>query len=192
MLLYNYTPFRDFLSRYYQSTKMNFTFNFSFFVFYFFLLNRVILGEPRLLYPLEDHIGACTVNVYKGGDNHFWHFDESPFSVTLMLQTPEQGGEFEAISSVRTGIREVSPASLLGNIPSTTRLTEKDDPAPPGTQTLPFDVGTLSVFAGRETLHRVKKVVGTRRRLVAVMCFSDKPGVRNSEETRLRFWGRAK
>ena len=51
-----------------------------------------------------DEIGACTVNVYNEGDAHFWHFDESAYSVTLMLQTSEEGGgEFFAVPNARSG-----------------------------------------------------------------------------------------
>ena len=51
--------------------------------------------------------------------------------------------------------------------------------------------GTLNVFAGRNTLHRVSKVRGTRSRYVAVYSYYDRPGVMFSDEERRGFYGRS-
>ena len=42
-----------------------------------------------------------------------------------------------------------------------------------------FDIepGSLVIFRGLDSLHRVTPVEGTRRRLAAVMCFEQSPGV---------------
>ena len=64
-------------------------------------LSRVVFGEAGKLHRLADPLGACTVNVYREGDQHFWHFDESPFSVTLSLQAPNAGGVFNAVANTR-------------------------------------------------------------------------------------------
>jgi hypothetical protein len=42
------------------------------------------------------------------------------------------------------------------------------------------------------SLHRVTEVRGRRQRLVAVLCFADAPGVTNSDEVRMLFWGRTR
>ena len=34
---------------------------------------------------------------------HAWHFDESPFSTTIMLQTAQEGGHFEHTLPIRGG-----------------------------------------------------------------------------------------
>ena len=34
---------------------------------------------------------------------HAWHFDESPFSTTIMLQTAREGGHFEHTLPIRGG-----------------------------------------------------------------------------------------
>ena len=56
---------------------------------------------------------------------------------------------------------------------------------------LDFPAGTLSIFRGRQSLHRVSPVQGQEDRLVAVLCFSEEEGFVNTEETRRRFWGRS-
>ena len=32
------------------------------------------------------HQGAASINIFRPGTGHNWHFDESAFSVTLMIQ----------------------------------------------------------------------------------------------------------
>jgi hypothetical protein len=50
-----------------------------------------VLGHESF-YRSADPLGAVSVNVFEPGAGHAWHFDESLFSVTLMLQTAERGG----------------------------------------------------------------------------------------------------
>ena len=54
----------------------------------------------------------------------------------------------------------------------------------------PFEPGTLFLFAGRYSLHRVTSLGGKRLRLVAVLCYESEPGITNSDEVRKLFWGR--
>jgi hypothetical protein len=55
----------------------------------------------------------------------------------------------------------------------------------------PLAAGTLNVFKGRNTLHRISPVRGTRKRLVAVFSYYERPGVIFSREERIGFYGRA-
>ena len=58
--------------------------------------------------------------------------------------------------------------------------------------TAEFPPGTLQIFEGWRSLHRVRPIspTSTRDRLVAVMCFAAEPGVRNSADVQRMFWGR--
>jgi hypothetical protein len=51
--------------------------------------------------------------------------------------------------------------------------------------------GTLNVFAGKNTAHRVTPVRGARSRVVAVFSYYDNPGVTFSSAERIGFYGRA-
>ena len=53
-----------------------------------------------------------------------------------------------------------------------------------------FTPGTLLIFGGQKTIHRVTEVKGTRPRLVPVLCYSVVPDLKNSDEVRKLFWGR--
>jgi len=47
-----------------------------------------VLGKSTF-HRFADPFGACSVNVFVEGGEHGWHFDESEYTVTLMLQAPE-------------------------------------------------------------------------------------------------------
>ena len=50
--------------------------------------------------------------------------------------------------------------------------------------------GTLLIFGDRQTLHRVTRVIGARPRLVPVLTYTERQGLKNSETVRKLFWGR--
>ena len=137
-----------------------------------------VLGKNPF-YRFSDPFGACSVNVFVEGGRHGWHFDESEYTVTLMLQAPESGGEFEYVPLIRGLENETGIVSdvLNGDRQKVVKL--------------PFTPGTLLIFGGRQTLHRVTQVSGRRPRLVPVICYSESPGMQNSEAVRRLFWGRA-
>ena len=59
-------------------------------------------------------------------------------------------------------------------------LVERDDPSP----------GTLTVFAGTNTAHRVTAVGGGRDRIVAVLSYAETPNFRYTDQERHEFYGR--
>ncbi|MDH3689593.1 MAG: hypothetical protein OEU36_08980 [Gammaproteobacteria bacterium] len=138
----------------------------------------LVLGYEKF-YRGDDPLGALSINVFEPGGGHSWHFDESHFTVTIMVQPAEQGGVFEYVSNIRTP--DDDNYDTVGQI-----LEGKHQ----GVLQLPFEPGTLSIFAGRNTLHRVTTVGGSRHRLVPVLTYDTKPGSINSDEVRMLFWGR--
>jgi hypothetical protein len=140
----------------------------------------VCCGVDRPLYRLADPLGACSVNVFAPGQGHFWHYDESPFTTTLMLQPASSGGAFE-VAQVGDGLH---CGEELAPVPT------EDKPKGNGPVKLTFEPGTLSIFGGSSSLHRVTENTGDDSRLVAVLCFSETAGKVNSEAVRELFWGR--
>ena len=102
------------------------------------------------------------------------------FTTTLLIQAADEGGEFEYRSQLRSNAdpNYEGVAKLLAGMDSTIRIN-------------PLTAGTLNVFAGKNTLHRVNTVRGARSRLVAVFSYYDKPNVSFSEVERIGFYGRA-
>ena len=50
--------------------------------------------------------------------------------------------------------------------------------------------GTLNVFLGVDTAHRVSRVAGATARIVAVLSHYDRPGMAFSDSERMGFFGR--
>ncbi|GAA3800540.1 hypothetical protein GCM10022226_20170 [Sphaerisporangium flaviroseum] len=127
----------------------------------------------------EDPLGACSLMLFEEGDELGWHFDRAHFVVTLMLQGARHGGEFEFFPNLRTeqdenheGVRE--------------RLTGSRD----GVITLVNEPGTLSLFRGHYSMHRVTPVKGGRTRVNAVLAYAEKPGRKLNDLTQKLFYGR--
>ena len=138
-----------------------------------------VMAKPRL-YPMDDPLARANVMAYRAGEALNWHFDRSEFTVTLLLQSPTAGGDFLYRSGLRS---EADP-----NYDGVARLLAGADAA---VQSLPLAPGTLNVFKGKNTAHRVTPVIGERDRIVAVFSYYERPGVRFSAAERLGFYGRA-
>lgn len=138
-----------------------------------------VLGK-RELHLMADPLARANVLEYRPGEALNWHFDRSKFTVTLLIQAAEQGGEFE----YRSGLRTDSDPNYDG----VARTLRGEDPE---VQVNPLNAGTLNVFAGKNTLHRVSTVRGSRNRMVAVYSYYERPGVMFSTEERIGFYGRA-
>ena len=136
------------------------------------------LGKERL-HLMADPLARANVLAYRHGEALNWHFDRSEFTTTLLLQASESGGIFQ----YRRNLRSQDDPNYSG----VAALIEDRDPS---VQTLSLSPGTLNVFKGQYTAHRITPVVGRKERIVAVYSFYDDPGVTFSSEERLGFYGR--
>lgn len=132
------------------------------------------------LHIMADPLAALNVMSYREGQLLNWHFDRSEFTTTLLLQAPEQGGEF----LYRTDLRTADDPNYDG----VARLLRGEDPL---MRSLTLTPGTLNVFRGKNTPHKVAPVKGARTRVIAVFSFYEKPGVMFSKEEQIGFYGRA-
>ena len=134
--------------------------------------------EKDVLHHSADPLDGVNMTVYEDGDELGWHFDQSEFSVTLMIQRSEAGGDFEYSPMVRTPEDErydAVRAVLLGD-------------APP--KLLASEPGTLAFFRGRYSLHRVPPIVGETPRMNSVLTYSVEPGHRLSPMAQRMYYGR--
>ncbi len=136
--------------------------------------------EKPALYCMADQLAGINVMTYREGETLNWHFDRSEFTTTLLIQAPDAGGEFEYRSGLRTpeDPNYVGVARLLAG--------EDDD-----VRTVALSAGTLNVFRGVNTAHRVTPVIGPNDRTIAVLSYYETPDVNFSEEDRIKFYGRA-
>lgn len=137
------------------------------------------MGRPAL-YTMDDPLARINVMSYHEGQTLNWHFDRSEFTTTLLLQAPEEGGEFE----YRTDLRSETDPNYHG----VARLLRGEDPE---ARRLTLAPGTLNVFKGKNTPHRVTAVRGAKERVIAVFSYYDRPGVMFSAAERAGFYGRA-
>ena len=132
------------------------------------------------IYPYADSLSSINVHFADAGRELGWHFDNSAFAVTMLLQKPEGGGRFEYVADVRDadagemGFERVA-AALDGTAV---------------TATLDFEPGALVLFRGRNALHRVTSTVGDTTRLLTVFAFNEKPDVQLSNSALRTFFGR--
>jgi hypothetical protein len=138
-----------------------------------------VMEKPRL-FLMADPLARVNVMGYRAGEALNWHFDRSEFTTTLLIQSPEAGGEFQYRSDLRT---DGDP-----NYDGVARLLRGQDEA---VRSLPLKPGTLNVFKGRNTAHRVTPAVGDNQRIIAVFSYYERPGVQFSREERVGFYGRA-
>ena len=136
------------------------------------------MDKPRL-YPMADPLARINVMAYRSGDALDWHFDRAEFTTTCLLQAPLAGGEFQ----YRSGIRSDADPNYEG----VGRLLAGGDDE---VRTLPLAPGTLNVFKGRNTAHRVTPTEGHRARIIAVFSYYETPDVSFSDAERLGFYGR--
>jgi hypothetical protein len=134
----------------------------------------------RPLYRMGDPLARLNVMGYQAGDALNWHFDRAQFTVTLLLQAPETGGVFQ----YRRDLRSDTDANYEGVV---RLLAGQDSDVRP----LALEPGTLNVFAGRYSAHRITPVEGKRKRLIAVLSYLETSNGEFTAEDRAQFYGRA-
>lgn len=138
-----------------------------------------VLGEEAL-YNYADPLSSINLHFAETGQELGWHFDNSSFAITLMIQAPEKGGLFEYVKDVRDADAGEMGFEEVGDI-----LDGKAD-----VSQLAAEAGTLVFFRGKNSIHRVAPNEGTRTRILAVLAYNAKPGVSLSKEAQLTFYGR--
>ena len=153
------------------------------------LVSRIV---NQKLHLSEDPLGCCSINVFRPGYHHSFHFDESDFSTTLMLQPAARGGLFQYTDPLRTSKDDLVVEKVAATIQAYEQGCWKTPLPPPPLHTLDFPAGTLSLFRGSTMLHRVTQVEESTTRLVAVLTYSKQPHFCNSAAVQKLFWGRSK
>ncbi len=136
--------------------------------------------ERGPLFRYGDPFGALNLAVMRDGDQLQWHFDQTDFVVSLALQDSEEGGDFEVAPKIRCAADE--RYTEVGRV---LRGDSRD------VSRLPMQPGTLLIFEGRNSLHRVSPLRGPTERLVALLAYDTKPGTTSSPLLRMARYGRA-
>ena len=135
--------------------------------------------EQEKFYRYADPLADVIVNMAEEGEGFPWHFDTNPFTVTLAIQSADQGGLFEYAPNIRReheNFAEVSKV-LNGSSDKVASLT--------------LEPGDLQLFKGRYSLHRVAALGGVTPRYVAIFSYVNEPGMVGAPERAKQLYGRA-
>ena len=136
--------------------------------------------QENAIYRYADPLSGINIHYARDGEELGWHFDNSSFAITLLLQAPKEGGVFQYVSDLRnTNSEEMNFDSVEAVLND--KATVK---------TLHIEEGTLVLFKGLNSLHRVTPTIGNRTRILVVLAYNNKPGVSLSETARMTFFGR--
>ena len=138
-----------------------------------------VVGQEAI-YPYADPLSSINVHYAHEGQELGWHFDNSAFAITLLIQAPEAGGRFEYVKDLRNADKgemnfEQVEAVLDGDLT---------------VDTLDITPGTLVLFRGRNAMHRVTPTIGKRPRFLVVLAYNEAPNIALSEQARMTFFGR--
>ncbi len=138
-----------------------------------------VLAE-KALYEYADTLSSINLHYASEGQELGWHFDNSSFAITLMVQSCELGGVFEYVKDARNTDEEQM------NYP----LCEKILDGTAAVKTVSINAGCLVLFRGRDSIHRVTPVQGNDTRMLAVLAYNTESNISLSESARMTFFGR--
>ena len=136
-----------------------------------------LLGKDNL-YPYEDSLSSININYYDKGDALGWHFDNSDFTITLLVKNCIKGGVYEFFNDMRykNGREDYAFVErILDNEVSGNKVDSFE--------------GDLMIFKGNKSIHQVTAVEEGERILVTFN-YNEKMGVSLSEKSRKTFFGR--
>ena len=138
-----------------------------------------VLNEETL-YKYDDELSSINIHYAKEGQELGWHFDNSSFAITLLIQKPISGGYFEYIRDFRSSSVNESHYEQVSNL-----LDNKCSP-----QRLKMENGSLVLFRGKNAIHRVTPTEGGLTRVLSVLAYNSRPDVKLSKSARMTFFGK--
>ena len=147
-----------------------------------FIFKKFIAHVVRenAIYPYADTLSGINIHYASEGEELGWHFDNSSFAITLLLQAPKEGGLFQYVKDLRNSNSEDMNFNGVETV--------LNDEVP--VKTLNMEEGTLVLFRGLNSMHRVTPTIGNKTRILVVLAYNNKPGVSLSETARMTFFGR--
>ncbi|EAQ65514.1 hypothetical protein MED121_22622 [Marinomonas sp. MED121] len=136
--------------------------------------------EEEGLYEYGDNLSSINLHYASEGQELGWHFDNSSFAITLLIQKSEAGGVFEYIENMRDAdAGEMNYEGVSDVLAGKAQIKQ-----------LAIDPGALVLFRGRNAIHRVTPTQGNTTRMLVVFAYNSKPDIALSEAARMTFYGR--
>ena len=140
---------------------------------------KTTTGETEL-HPYADPLSSINVHYHEKGQELGWHFDNSSFATTLLIQKTTAGSKFEYVKDLRDADAGEMNYEGVGKL-----LSGETTP-----DVLSHEPGDLVLFRGRNSAHRVTPNEADTTRILAVLAYNNAPGVELSESARMTFYGR--
>ena len=138
-----------------------------------------IVGEGEL-FDNEDPYQPANYVCYRDGDESSWHFDaDNSFTMTLMIQPADQGGEFQMSPRTRTDADQ--------NYDHVVKVLRGERKA--AVSSIGREPGALCIFRGCNSLHRVTPVRGDTLRIMGVFVYEFRPGLIGDAEVNATIYG---
>ena len=132
------------------------------------------------LHPYADPLSSINIHFAQRGQELGWHFDNSSFAITLLIQKPDAGSQFEFIKDLRDADAGEMSFDRVDALLNNELVPDVLDISP----------GDLVLFRGRNSVHRVSPNESDTTRMLAVLAYNSEPGVALSESARMTFYGR--
>ena len=132
------------------------------------------------IYRWAEPLGRNPYSVMKDGDYFPWHFDGNDFTVSILINESDEGGDFEYAPDIR------SPKNENFNDVKSVLYGERDK-----LKVLSLRTGDLQIFKGRYSLHRVTVTKGTEPRIIALPTYVTNPYLVNRPHHAEAFYGRS-
>jgi hypothetical protein len=156
------------------------------------LLRRIYEYDPLMkfvgaimqlpaIYRYGDPMGGLNLSVMVQDDYLRWHFDQTDFVTSLSVQSSDAGGEFEYVPLIRNEKAE--------NYEDVKKLLTGDNSRVIRIKNHP---GTLVLFKGRYSIHRVTPIKGKTSRLMGLFGFDSQPNVCSTPHLLEMRYGRQK
>lgn len=136
--------------------------------------------EENSLHHYADPLSSINLHYAAAGQELGWHYDNSSFAITLLIQKPEAGGTFEYVKDARNADE--------GNMAH--EFTERILDGEVQPRCLNMQEGSLVLFRGKNSIHRVTPTIGDVTRMLVVLAYNKESGVSLSESARMTFYGR--
>ena len=132
------------------------------------------------IYRWADPLGRNPYSVMHHDDYFPWHFDGNDFTVSILVQEADDGGDFEYCPNIRSPKQENFDAvkAVLNGDRSRVKV-------------LKLRTGDLQLFKGRYSMHRVTPAKGANPRIIALPTYVTNPYLVNRPHHAKAFYGRS-
>ena len=131
------------------------------------------------IYRWADPLACHAYNVMRPEGILPWHFDSCEFTLSIMIQKPDEGGIFEYCPFIREPGNE--------NFEEVKKVIDGDRTK---VRQLNLEPGDLQIFKGRFTMHRVTRVKGNKPRYLCIPAYVLDPWRVNTPEHSEAIYGK--